>query len=180
MTKQELTQLGISYITKFCEINGIKLPKIKVYENHRFNCCGWYRNKTITIVEKKCAREATNPGFSWSHRHYFVDREPCGVVCHEFGHYLHEVLTNNECILPYERQITSYEPDYCERFAETIKLFITNPDLLKQYAPKRYEVLTKKLNLKPIFTETWEELMLKTNMHSKYITATKNKLAADI
>lgn len=177
MTKQELTNLGISYITKFCEINNIEMPKVKIHEFHIYNCCGWYANKTINIIEKKCAKEATKPGFSWSHRHYFVDREPCGVVCHEFGHYLHEILTGDKLVLPRERQITGYEPDYSERFAETIKLFITNPDLLKQYDPKRYEVLTNKLNLKPIFTETWEELMIKANMDSKYIAAAKKKIS---
>lgn len=179
MNKKELTQIGISYVTKFCEINGIEMPTIDVVENDYWGSCGYYvpESKTITIVEKACARETNKPGFSWSHRHYFVDREPCGVLCHEFGHYLHDILTKNKLVLPKENSITSYEPNHYERFAETIKLFITNPDLLKQYNPKRYQIITKKLGLKPIFTETWEELMEKEGMNPKFIQATKNKLA---
>ena len=139
--------------------------------------CGCYddNNKTIYIWLKSCARETNTPGFSWSHRHYFADREPCGVLCHEFGHYLHDILTNDKLVLPKERKITSYEPNKWERFAGTIKLFILNPDLLRLYDPERYKVLTIKLGLKPIIHTNWKDTF-GPDINEKFINACKKKL----
>ena len=178
MTKEQLYQEGLNYISLFCKVNNIKMPKIICYNDNGYYCCGCYddNKKIIKIYLKSCANEINNPGYSWSHRHYFVDREPCGVICHEFGHYLHDILTNSKLVLPKENKITSYEPDFYERFAETIKLFILNPSLLKEYDQQRYKVLTQKLKLIPIINDDWETVMNKNNMNIKFILATKRKL----
>lgn len=174
MKKEELYDFGIKYIIKFCEANNIKTPK--VHKTHIYKNCGYYdyKNKSIYIDLSHCANEADNPGFCWSHRHYFVDREPCGVLCHELGHYLHDVLTDTKLTLPKERKITSYEPNKYERFAETIKLFILNPDLLNKYDPKRYDVLVNKLKLKPIITTDWKTTF--GDINEKYIKACEKRI----
>lgn len=178
--KTELLNIGIEYVKQFCELNNVRRPTIVTNQQDYFlyhGCAGYFDGKIIRVYERNCANEAKKPGFSWSHRHYFVDREPCGVVCHEFGHYLHHLLTDGKLTLPKENPISGYEPDKYERFAETVKLFITNPDLLKQYCPKRYETLTKKLGLKPIINEPWEMVMRNAGMDEKYIAAAKKRIA---
>lgn len=179
MKKEELFKEGVNYVKEFCKVNDIKMPKIvtKPKDSYCPGTCGLYdyKNKTIYIWIDKCSREIDNPGYAWSHRHYFADREPCGVVCHEFGHYLHHILTNFKLVLPKERKITSYEPDTWERFAETIKLFILNPDLLRLYDHKRYNVITKKLNLKPIIHTNWRDTF-SVDINEKFIKACERKL----
>ena len=96
-------------------------------------------------------------------------------MCHEFGHYLHHILTNCKLVLPRERKITSYEPNNNERFAETIKLFMLNPDLLKQYDPQRYDVIVNVLKLKPIIYTDWKTTF-GNNINEKFINACKTKL----
>lgn len=179
MNKLELAEIGIKYVKEFCDLNKISYPKFVIDKNtFQEDCCGGYGNKTIYVYIKACSNEFDIPGYGWSHRHYFVDREPCGVIAHEFGHYIHDIMTNKELVLPSENVlITNYEiVNHHERFAETFKLFLLNPNLLKEFAPQRYKVLIEKLKLKPIFTETWMELMEKNNMHPKHIKAAQNKL----
>lgn len=79
-------------------------------------------------------------------------------------------------VLPKEKQITSYEPDYHERFAESIKLFITNPDLLKQYDPKRYDVIVNKLNLKPIINKSYIDVFKEHNMNELYYERARKRI----
>lgn len=177
MKKEELFNYGVKIINEFCELNNIKKPNIVLIDGNKRGACGYYtyRNKTIHICLKKCAREVTTPtGWGWSHHGYFSDREPAGVVCHEFGHYLHHILTNNKMKLTAKGRITSYEPNYYERFAETIKLFMLNPDLLKQYNPARYKEITS-LGIVPVITTDWKTTLGK-DINPKFIAAAENKI----
>lgn len=176
MTKENLYAEGLRYVKTFCDANNLEMPTIKLRKGG--GACGeyYFGKKLILINLNGCAKEVDNPGYGWSHRHYFVDREPCGVVCHEFGHYVHDILTNNKFILPKENPITNYEPNICERFAETMKLFILNPNLLKEYAPKRYDALTKELGLKQIIFTNWKDTF-EYGISKKYITACENRIA---
>lgn len=70
-------------------------------------------------------------------------------------------------------RITSYEPNHYERFAETIKLFMLNPDLLKQYNPKRYNEITS-LGIIPVITTDWRTALGK-DINPKFITAAEKK-----
>ena len=154
------------------------MPKIKFSHNKKVRHCGEYywNSSTLTIFEDNCKEPTINPGYKWTFPHYFADRSILGVICHEFGHYLHEQLGCPK-MGKLGLQITSYEPDIYERFAETIKLFLTNPNLLKQYNPKRYEYLTKKLNLKPIHDIDYISILTMYGpINQKYITACANKI----
>ena len=111
---------------------------------------------------------------SWSHPHYFTDRTIYGVLHHEFGHYVHELLGFPR--IPAEKKITSYEPDGRERFAETIKLFLGNPDLLREYDPKRYEKLLA-LGLKPLHQKPWKEIMFEDGMSERFVKRANEKIA---
>ena len=179
MTEKQHQRLIESAVVlkEFCELNNIPKPHIAFFTSHK-NYCGYYdkKIKTLCIDPNACAREVQNPAMrSWSHPHYFTDRTIYGVLHHEFGHYLHEYLKFPK--LPKERQITSYEPNAGERFAETIKLFLGNPNLLQEYDPGRYSKLLQ-LGLKPIHNKAWQQIMQDDGMSQRFIQRAKEKIAS--
>ena len=178
MTTETLRLEALDILKKFCELNDIPLPKIEFDINKKGGYCGeyFYKTKAIKIYPNACARPAINPVRSWSFPGYFVDRTIFGVICHEFGHYVHHYLGSPR-IGKFGLQITSYEPNVDERFAETMKVFLTNPDLLKRYNPERYNYLTVKLGLKPVYTSDWKtQLNSHGPVNEKYIKACENRI----
>lgn len=176
MTKEELKLEGLNIIEQFCGLNNIQMPKIHFVNQSKYDDCGWYSNKTIFIVPNACATPAINPGFKWSYPHYLIDRTILGVICHEFGHYVHEHLGFPK-IDHWGCKITGYEPNMYERFAETMRIFLTNPDLLRQYNPQRYEFLVKKCGLRPVYRTHWRaQLNYYGEVNPKYIAACENKI----
>ena len=178
MTRKELILEGLNLIKQFCELNDIPQPKIELNPNKQSGYCGEYipKTKLIKVFPNSCARPAINPVRSWSFPHYFVDRTVLGVICHEFGHYVHYHLGRPK-MGKLGLQITKYEPNMDERFAETMKVFLTNPDLLKYYNPDRYNYLTIKLKLKPVYTSDWKtQLQHYGSVNEKYIRACENRI----
>lgn len=175
-----LVETGLAVISDFAKVNGIKMPKINIIDKpKRANYCGVYHGnkKSIDVLVKRCANLAKVPGFSWSHPGYFVDRTPFGVICHEFGHHVDNMLNRMKGMPKYKgEKVSGYEPNACERFAESMKLFLSNPDLLKKTCPKRYEFLTKKLGLVPCIEGTWKEVFEKNCMHDKYYAAAEKRI----
>ena len=200
MTKREELYLkGMEMIKQFSKLNNIDISDIDFFVRYNKKECPnefkrWLYTSGLCVYPTKrknrykifvnlpkSACEANKPTpFNSNHVHWFVDRTPCGIVCHEFGHYLHHKLTNLKIVLPKEKQITSYEPNYHERFAESIKLFITNPDLLKQYDPKRYDVIVNKLKLKPIINKTYIEVFKEHNMHEIYYERAQKRIEKEV
>lgn len=167
---------AVLVLKEFCELNNIPKPKIGFYTSHGGDC-GYYdsRKKCLWIDPSACAREVANPAMrSWSHPHYFTDRTVYGVLHHEFGHYVHEWLKFPR--LPKEKQITSYEPNGGERFAETMKLFLGNPQLLKEYDPGRYAKMLA-LGLKPLHCRSWTDVMAEDSMSDRFVIRAKQKIA---
>ena len=178
MTKEELAKIGEDYIYKFCDKNNIKPPKIRYYQKQEYNASGFYEwgSGVINVCLENCSKEYDKPGYGWSHRYYFLDKEPCGTLCHEFGHYLDDYIYGGFCYVTKPIKVSSYEPDILERFAETTSLFILHPDLLKNYNYSRYNIFINVYKLKPIFDCTWQELYKLKNMDIKYFKATENRL----
>lgn len=159
----------------FCELNRIPKPKIAFFKT-RNGDCGYYNwhSGILCIDPDACAREVRNPAVrNWSHPHYFTDRTVYGVLHHEFGHYVHEFL--NFPRLPKGKQITGYEPNNSERFAETIKLFLGNPTLLREYNPRRYAKLLS-LGLKPLHEKDWKEVMREDGMSERFVKRASEKV----
>jgi hypothetical protein len=175
MNKQDLLKNGIDLITEFCKINNINIPTIKTSKT-KYSGYYTYGSNTLHINLDNCRIPQINPIRSWSFPGYFVDRTPIGVITHEFGHYLHEILGFPK-MGKLGLQITNYEPNYEERFAETIKLFLTNPDLLKEYNIKRYIFLTQKLKLVPVKITDWKTTLYDyVTPSEKYINACNNRI----
>ena len=105
--------------------------------------------RTAVPVQKPAMR-------SWSWPGWKTDRTCVGVCAHETGHFLVHALTLNmqhwrtALEMHPKKPISGYAPTAEEQFAETARLFITNPDLLRRAVPWRYAWLTEVAELVPV------------------------------
>ena len=173
--KEELLKTANELIIDFCNLNNIKLPTITI--NNDIKYYGYYNNKKITLNLKKSSLPTKTPGYKWSFPGYKSDLTIIGILAHEFGHYVdYNILTPKDIFLfndirRKEKNVTSYEPNVHESIAESVKLFITNPELLKYGRPLRYDFLKRKLT--PLYDNyNWEDCFEYAD--KKYITAAKN------
>jgi hypothetical protein len=175
--KSENSEYAKNLIIRFCEINGLQFPEFSV--NDKLPYFGHYvhNSKKIVICLKKAKSPIKTPGFSWSYTGYKADLTAAGIWAHEFGHYVDFYLLNQiskkmKNAIKGESKVSSYEPNAAECFAESMKLFVLNPDLLKQGRPKRYKFLTETCGLRPVITDKWNVVL--GNAHEKLISAAAN------
>jgi hypothetical protein len=158
MTKEESFIAGISQVTAFLTLN--RIPLLAIRADETIPGCGDYDGKgTLRVAVRKCASEG-KAGAAWSYPGYVIDRTPYGVVAHETGHYLVQVLGLDPGQLIQEtgeEAITSYAPEPEEWLAEMLRLFITNPDLLAKIRAKTFVRLREKLI--PVETRGWQEVL---------------------
>lgn len=182
--KRALLQQGQELMTEFCRINSISAPMVEgvTTEQWPFGVCAYYRKDVTKIRLQRCASIGT-AGQQWSYPGYTVDRTPYGVLQHELGHHV-DVLRSAKCG-PYfgdfsisvrgnsgEKEITSYCPNDAEWFAEMFRLFVTNPDLLRQLRPRTHRELSA--CFKPVFEDSWRERLC--GAPDRTITAVERKL----
>ena len=92
----------------------------------------------------------------WSWPGWKTDRTAIGVAAHETGHFLVHALTLNMqhwrtgLEMHPKKPISGYAPTAEEQFAETARVFILNPDLLRKAVPRRYAWLTEVAGLVPV------------------------------
>jgi len=139
---------------------------------------GWYYKNTVFVNLKASARAVQNPCvMSWSYPRYKIDRTPTGVVAHETGHHVDEVFRLQgfpstqrnllwEKVVKESKRVTGYEPVLSESWAETMRLFILNPDLLRLGSPLRYDYVLS-VGLKPSITDDFRTVL----DHPAYIAA---------
>ena len=118
---------------------------------------GLYYMSHIFVNLPMTALPVENPGRQrWSYPGWKTDRTAIGVVAHELGHFVAHAYTVSipSWRLALQRRpykpISGYAPTAEEQFAETVRLFITNPDLLRKAVPWRYNYLTDVVCLAPI------------------------------
>lgn len=160
--KASLFTFGVEIATAFLDRNDIPLPdfRARTLVTDRAPSgsygCGVYlpRFRVVMVNPYACAKPAHGTIRQWSFPGYTPDRTPVGVVCHEVGHYVdhhfgypsekaewHQAIKGSK--------VSSYEPNPSESFAESMRLFITNPSLLEAIAIKRFAFLATKLRLLP-------------------------------
>lgn len=141
---------------------------------------GLYCYDCIFVNVPVTALPVQNPGNQrWSYPCWKTDRTAIGVLAHECGHYVEDYLQHvKKTLLPSihghnwrvlvskGKKVTSYEPVPSEAWAETMRVFILNPDLLRLGIPKRYKFLID-AGLKPSETRPWNEVL----NHPAYIAA---------
>ena len=163
--KQELFDKGVKQVTHFCEINTLNIPKItsigKDHRSSKVKACAWYVSNSITIKIWACAGIGRG-GPAWSYPGYVIDRTPYGVLAHELGHYVDEIVASCKSKSLRKRtgeeKLTNYCPNDSEWFAEIFRLFVTNPNLLSKLRPKIYEELISRFNI--IEDRSWEEVLI--------------------
>jgi hypothetical protein len=113
---------------------------------------GWrgealWREGDIVLDARDCSRYCTASAYSKPDGK--ADMSPTGVAAHEQGHFLW--FADRNCVRPWmqlfrskvERPITSYAgTSVGEDFAETFRLFSTNPGMLADIAPQRYGLMS--------------------------------------
>jgi hypothetical protein len=174
-SKERLLYKGIELIEEFSEVNGLRLPKIyTVYGSTGFYGIIYPKGKNeIHINMTACRPAVKTPGYDWTFPGYIQDLTPYGILAHEFGHYISDVLgkkfrKNFFNMKRIEPDVTSSDSrGLDERMAEAARLFITNPDLLKKGRPVRYNLLRE--HYEPIVKNKWTTVLV--NAHPKIITA---------
>lgn len=181
--KQSLYKKGLELVYEFLKINNIKPPQINI--NNNIYCNGiCYSTGLIEINLKKCQVATKTPQFKWSFPGYKADITPIGVLAHELGHYVLLLYANDKIVInelfklinSKEKNITSYDKNnnYHEIFAESFKLFLTNPDLLKTFYPLRYNLIYNTMKLKPVLTSNYKEQFKYAN--KRYIEVLEKQL----
>lgn len=197
-TKLHLYGCGVNMSQEFIKLNGLSSPE---YKNRTLFTtgkpqgsygCGMYspQYRTVIVTVDRCAKPAQGQARQWSFPGYTADRTPVGVVSHETGHAVDHQLANVSRLKSWQflvrdnprERITSYEPDASEAFAETMRLFITNPLLLAVIAPKRYAFLRHYLELKH---EPWSNMdplskLKHWGASQSILTAAENKVKAAV
>jgi len=66
-------------------------------------------------------------------------------------------------VIDEEAEISVAEYNVLESFAEAIRLFVTNPNLLEVGRPARWEHLRSAMGLKPLHDASWRTVMSKAS-----------------
>lgn len=155
LTQHQLYLKGRELAEKFLTLNGLPLPEFREgplvtfrSPSGTYGCGCLYdfkgrRPNLLWVNPEACARPAKGSPRQRSFPGYTSDRTPMGVVAHEAGHqtdYVHGNMSRSETWrrLAKRERVTSYEPSAEEAFAESARLFILNPALLRAIAPNRY------------------------------------------
>ncbi len=138
----------------------------------------------IAVDLKRCRVAARIPGWSWTFPGYKVDATPFGVVCHEYGHHVDHTLggkaglSNRRAwkdVIDNEEEVSGYEPNHREAFAEAFRLFLTNPSLLREGRPERWEYFTETLQLRPPHEHPWRTVL--KHAHPRIVAAAERWIA---
>lgn len=174
--KDELLLRGIELIERFSEVNKIKMPHVFVDTTIRSAYGLFYPKNIIHVNLKACRPPVKVPGYDWTFPGYVQDLTPYGILAHEFGHYISDILgksfrKNFVNIKRIEENVTSSDDrGLDEKMAEAARLFITNPDLLKRGRPIRYEIFSK--FYEPVVRIKWKTVL--NHAHPKIHTAAEN------
>ena len=198
MTKRQLFERGKVHVHHWCAVNGVEQPEVVESDAPvQFGTCAYYRHGTITISVQQCAAEG-HVGRMWSYPGYVVDRTPYGVLCHELGHHVDNAngLTGGTASkemfaalcpnLPQEpgffakgiaevrdvEPITNYSENVLEWFAELFRLFVTNPDLLREMRPVAFAMMIERWP-KRAEERHWSRVL---NMAPRQLKAAENKI----
>ncbi len=148
-------------VVRFCKLNNIELPKLSIEKRRNapsyctegvYKCGG----NVITVYPGNTIFDNER-----SSRYNLIDDTIYGAILHEVGHYVHEHCLNWETIPMGERAVSNYEPTNREVFAETFRLYLSNPHLLSIWNPTRYNWM--KARFQKVKKTNWEATFNGTN-----------------
>lgn len=179
---------GIEHVRKFCTLNALAQPEIQVAAKRdwSFAACAYYRPNYIAICPELCAVPGIT-GRQWSWPGYCVDRTPWGVLAHETGHLVDWAWSKQKrgyfgdfSIMIHEaakeKSLTGYDDGRVEEwFAEMMRLYITNSNLLAALRPKTHALLASRfVSISP--ASDWQTACAAYDMPQRYYDAISNKL----
>lgn len=142
-------------VVRFCQLNGYAVPKLLVEKRSahvcNFHTEGYYKDggDVVAVVPGNTIFDNER-----SARYNVIDDTIYGAILHEVGHYIHEHYLNWETIPMGERSVSNYEPNNLEVFAETFRLYLSNPHLLSIWNPTRYAWM--KARFKKVKKTNWK------------------------
>lgn len=191
--KQEAVEAALTLCNAFIEQNGFWRPQYiwepdatltldLPWRENKWNDRGWSWNGIVFVNLRKSLRPVKTPGYQWSYTGYKADMTAPGVLAHEVGHHLCDVLVQRqgggsflEWILHKVRKaepaVSSYEPVLSELWAEASRLMILNPRLLYEGRPLRFWTLLR-YGLVPVHNTPWEVIL--GNAHVKLTQAARS------
>ncbi len=178
MTREKLFRLGLGEGESFLSLNRITPPRFEVGRQRKFSKWTEYGFYSLGVVHVNVDHTATPvkvPGYRWSYPCYKSDVTAAGVVSHEIGHHVWSCLRLRRedwrAKVIHEAKVTSYEPNWEEAFAESFRLFVLNPELLREGRPRRWEALLG-YGLKPTHAEPWRTIL--RNAHPKILSVAES------
>lgn len=154
--------------TWFCYYNNHHSPTISISNTIHAPARYFIKSDEIKINIDKCEYIKDK-----RYGNFIASPNDCsvgGAMCHEIGHFCHESMTDNvknkleswiSDARTKEKAVNPYaSSNIHEDIAETFRLFIMNPDLLKLGRPIRYDIMQQKLSYKPIHHVSYD-LVLK-------------------
>lgn len=158
--KSGMYEAGVTLAEAFLRANDLRFPSWRIDPTLKER--GHYdpRDESVAVNLTNCDLPLRSPAYRWSHPSGRHDVSPIGVIAHETGHHLHHLLGFSGVPARWYRGcVSDYEPNWIESAAETVRVFITNPGLLREALPRRYGVLTGKWGLSPVLTLEWRKLL---------------------
>lgn len=141
-------------VVRFCKLNNFKVPTLVIHKRDSYskmNVQGYYTHNTDVVNVYPGNTDFDNEKFA---RYNLEDNTVYGTILHEVGHYIHNHYLNFEEIPFGERAVSGYEPNNREMFAETFRLYLSNPHLLSIWNPTRYKWM--KARFQKVKTTNWK------------------------
>jgi hypothetical protein len=129
---------AIDVVEDFCKANGKNRLPINITAINNTYCSGVYdvmHNELKVYIDPSMEDK-------WKGDYEMTsdDGSPYSVLLHEYGHWVHNKWLGLENVPEGENLLSLHDVknDVCERFAETFRVFVDNPDVLKEQNPTRY------------------------------------------
>lgn len=192
--KLQLYGAGLQLCRSFLEENFLPLPEyipgrapraINKWQN-----IGLCLGSRIWVDIDLTNRPAFTKGRMWSWPGYKTDRTASGVLAHETGHFINWLIDNasfrdgqNKQIetnwlysrwsvaVRQEKPVSGYEPTLGEAFAEAMRLYISNPNLLEAARPQRYYLIRHELGLHHGVEGSWQDVLKDAPLHIRQASA---------
>lgn len=173
-TKEKLFKESQLLCREFFICNNLSVPEIVEKQHYlKPNATGYYDNyrQIVHINLNKCKKPESEYSQNYTFPGWRYDSTPLGVLAKQCGYHLDNILENPSldktwCNI-FESSIFKKDESYLNDFSECVRLFITNPGLLKRGRPQKWQYFTKYLKIKPVFDLNWDEILLYCDYESK-------------
>jgi len=164
-------EAGKMLCADFLKLNGLRpVQFVDMSSRPRFRqgpgAFGYYRSGMVRVnVARTALPQRGKPIRAWSYSGWKSDRTAPGVTAHEVGHHVDQELQEPSSSVQLDR-VTGYSAVHPEEaWAEAVRVFILNPDLLRSLFPRSYKALVD-CGLRPIVDLTWQQVLV--HAHPRY------------